>query len=81
MQSPSCDSSADCGARSAPAVSFARMKHEIELTINERQYRGGVEPRKLLTDFIRDDLGLAGTHAGSRLTHQRPFVWNGLSAC
>jgi len=23
-----------------------------------------VEPRKLLTDFLRDDLGLTGTHVG-----------------
>jgi carbon-monoxide dehydrogenase small subunit len=40
------------------------IKHQLELTINERQYRGEVEPRKLLTDFLRDDLGLTGTHVG-----------------
>jgi aerobic-type carbon monoxide dehydrogenase small subunit (CoxS/CutS family) len=40
------------------------MKHEINLTINHRRYRGEVEARKLLTDFIRDDLGLTGTHVG-----------------
>jgi carbon-monoxide dehydrogenase small subunit len=40
------------------------MKHEITVTINQRQYRGEVEPRKLLTDFLRDDLGLTGTHVG-----------------
>jgi aerobic-type carbon monoxide dehydrogenase small subunit (CoxS/CutS family) len=40
------------------------MKHEINLTINQRPYRGEVEARKLLTDFIRDDLGLTGTHVG-----------------
>jgi carbon-monoxide dehydrogenase small subunit len=39
-------------------------KHEIDVTINGCQYRGIVEPRKLLTDFIRDDLGLTGTHVG-----------------
>jgi carbon-monoxide dehydrogenase small subunit len=40
------------------------MKHEINVTINQRSYRGEVESRKLLTDFIRDDLGLTGTHVG-----------------
>jgi aerobic carbon-monoxide dehydrogenase small subunit len=39
-------------------------KHEISVTINGRQYRGDVEPRKLLTDFLRDDVGLTGTHVG-----------------
>jgi aerobic carbon-monoxide dehydrogenase small subunit len=39
-------------------------KREINVTINGRQYRGEAEPRKLLTDFLRDDLGLTGTHVG-----------------
>jgi carbon-monoxide dehydrogenase small subunit len=39
-------------------------KREVSVTINGRQYRGDVEPRKLLTDFLRDDLGLTGTHVG-----------------
>jgi carbon-monoxide dehydrogenase small subunit len=37
---------------------------KVRLTINGREYRGDVEPRKLLTDFLRDDLGLTGTHIG-----------------
>ncbi|MGH7926854.1 MAG: (2Fe-2S)-binding protein [Candidatus Binatia bacterium] len=37
---------------------------EINVTINGRQYSGNVEPRKLLTDYLRDDLGLTGTHVG-----------------
>ena len=37
---------------------------KISLTINGRGYRAEVEPRKLLVDFIRDDLGLTGTHVG-----------------
>ncbi len=37
---------------------------KIELQINGRRYRGEVEPRKLLSDFLRDDLGLTGTHVG-----------------
>ena len=34
------------------------------MTINGREYRGEAEPRKLLVDFIRDDLGPTGTHVG-----------------
>lgn len=37
---------------------------KISLTINGRVYRDEVEPRKLLVDFVRDDLGLTGTHVG-----------------
>ena len=37
---------------------------EITLTVNGRQYSGRAEPRKLLADFIREDLGLTGTHLG-----------------
>jgi carbon-monoxide dehydrogenase small subunit len=39
-------------------------RHEIKITVNGQEYRGAVEPRKLLTDFLRDDLGLTGTHVG-----------------
>lgn len=39
-------------------------KRKIDVTINGCHYQGDVEPRKLLTDFIRDDLGLTGTHVG-----------------
>jgi len=38
--------------------------HPVRLTVNGRVYSGQVEPRKLLTDFLRDDLGLTGTHVG-----------------
>jgi len=34
------------------------------MTINGKDYRGEVEPRLLLVDFIRDGLGLTGTHVG-----------------
>jgi carbon-monoxide dehydrogenase small subunit len=36
----------------------------IRMTVNSREYRGEVEPRLLLSDFIRDELGLTGTHVG-----------------
>jgi aerobic-type carbon monoxide dehydrogenase small subunit (CoxS/CutS family) len=39
-------------------------KQNISITINGREYRGAAAPRKLLVDFIRDDLGLTGTHVG-----------------
>ena len=37
---------------------------EIELTVNGRTVREAVEPRLLLTDFLRHRLGLTGTHVG-----------------
>ena len=37
---------------------------EIRLTVNGKSYEGRCEPRKLLVDFVREDLGLTGTHIG-----------------
>jgi aerobic carbon-monoxide dehydrogenase small subunit len=37
---------------------------DIRLTVNGAPRRGRCEPRKLLVDFLREDLGLTGTHAG-----------------
>jgi carbon-monoxide dehydrogenase small subunit len=39
-------------------------KHKISLTINGKKYENEVEARLLLSDFLRDDLGLTGTHVG-----------------
>lgn len=36
----------------------------ISLTINGLSYTREVEPRMLLTDFLRHELGLTGTHVG-----------------
>jgi carbon-monoxide dehydrogenase small subunit len=36
----------------------------IELTVNGKRYEGLVEPRLSLADFLRDHLGLTGTHLG-----------------
>jgi aerobic-type carbon monoxide dehydrogenase small subunit (CoxS/CutS family) len=36
----------------------------VELTVNGRVYREEVEPRLLLSDFLRHTLGLTGTHVG-----------------
>ena len=38
--------------------------HEIELTVNGTHYCRTVELRMLLSDFLRHELGLAGTHVG-----------------
>ena len=40
------------------------VKMEIVVTINGRKYAASVEPRLLLSDFIRDIIGLTGTHVG-----------------
>src|SRR5262245_49761294 len=36
----------------------------VRLKVNGVQHEGRCEPRKLLVDFIREDLGLTGTHVG-----------------
>lgn len=36
----------------------------ISVTVNGTQYERSVEPRLLLSDFLRHDLGLTGTHVG-----------------
>ena len=36
----------------------------ISLTVNGRPHVAEVEPRKLLVDFLREDLGLHGVHIG-----------------
>ena len=36
----------------------------VSMTINQKPHEGNVEPRALLVDFLRDDLGLTGTKIG-----------------
>ncbi len=36
----------------------------LTLTVNGTRYQRPVEPRLLLSDFLRQDLGLTGTHVG-----------------
>jgi carbon-monoxide dehydrogenase small subunit len=36
----------------------------VRVTVNGRRQEGTCEPRKLLVDFLREDLGLTGTHVG-----------------
>ena len=37
---------------------------DVTVTVNGVRFARRVEPRRLLTDFLRDDLGLTGTHVG-----------------
>jgi carbon-monoxide dehydrogenase small subunit len=38
--------------------------HTVRLTINGKQFERDVEPRTLLSDFLRHEIGLTGTHVG-----------------
>jgi aerobic carbon-monoxide dehydrogenase small subunit len=40
------------------------MKKAISINVNGVDHAGEVEPRLLLVDFLRDVLGLTGTHVG-----------------
>jgi len=42
---------------------------EIQVNVNGKLYRRRVPPRMLLVDFIRDELGLTGTHIGCDTGH------------
>jgi len=42
----------------------ASSRHTIEVTVNGRSYEREVEARTLLSDFLRYDLRLTGTHVG-----------------
>jgi carbon-monoxide dehydrogenase small subunit len=39
-------------------------EYQITVTVNGSRYERRVEPRLLLSDFLRHDLGLTGTHVG-----------------
>ncbi len=39
-------------------------KITINITVNGKQYEKEIPPRRLLSDFLRHDLGLTGTHVG-----------------
>jgi carbon-monoxide dehydrogenase small subunit len=36
----------------------------VELTVNQQRHVAEVEPRRLLSDFLREELALTGTHVG-----------------
>jgi aerobic carbon-monoxide dehydrogenase small subunit len=43
---------------------ISAMNQLVVVTVNGRNYQSSVEPRLLLSDFLRDTLGLTGTHVG-----------------
>ena len=42
----------------------AESRHRVALTLNGRESQGWAEPRMLLSDFLRHELGATGTHVG-----------------
>ena len=40
------------------------IRKDVSLTVNGRGVSASVPPRMTLVDFLRDELGLTGTHAG-----------------
>ncbi|MGN6674298.1 MAG: (2Fe-2S)-binding protein, partial [Thermomicrobiales bacterium] len=55
------------------------VKHAITVTVNGTAYTREVEPRLLLVHFIREELGLTGTHIGCDTTSCGACTvhWNG----
>jgi aerobic-type carbon monoxide dehydrogenase small subunit (CoxS/CutS family) len=43
---------------------MASDRHDIEVSVNGTTYRRSTDSRTLLSDFLRHDLRLAGTHVG-----------------
>jgi carbon-monoxide dehydrogenase small subunit len=43
---------------------MSKVMQSVQLTVNGTAYQRTVEPRMLLSDFLRQELGLAGTHVG-----------------
>lgn len=56
-------------------------KRKIKLTVNGIEMEGEAEPRTLLVHFIRDTLGLTGTHIGCDTGHCGccTIIMNGVS--
>lgn len=42
----------------------AQILHPVTIEVNGQSRRGHASPRMLLTDFLRHELGLTGTHVG-----------------
>jgi carbon-monoxide dehydrogenase small subunit len=45
-------------------MSETRQRVAVEITINDTCYKREVEPRMLLVEFVREEIGLTGTHIG-----------------
>ena len=53
-----------CKARASGARSRRQRRDQGDLTVNGTAHEAEVEPRPLLVYFLRDQLGLKGTHVG-----------------
>src|SRR4030067_3796143 len=51
-------------AQSPDQEKFMNGLYEVDLTVNGKNYQRQVDPRLLLSDFLRHELGLSGTHVG-----------------
>jgi carbon-monoxide dehydrogenase small subunit len=54
--------------RAASGKEVPHVTEQISLVVNGAQRQLGVEPRRLLVQVIREDLGLTGTHVGCDTT-------------
>jgi carbon-monoxide dehydrogenase small subunit len=57
-------------------------RHRIQVTVNGAPYERDVEARLTLADFLREDLGLTGTHLGCEhgVCGACTILWDGASA-
>lgn len=42
----------------------SKQRHSVQFTLNGKPVAGEAEPRMLLTDFLRHEIGATGTHVG-----------------
>src|SRR5690606_16696252 len=52
------------GRRATGGVRVSERLHEVSVTVNGALHRAEVPARRLLSDFLRHDLRLTGTHVG-----------------
>ncbi len=53
----------------SPPLPDFPSKLDVTVTVNGRPYTRTIEPRLLLVDFLRNELGLTGTHVGCDTTN------------
>ena len=64
QQSPTATTEKSRGGIVSSAAETANWSVPIQITVNGVEHTATVEPRTLLVYFLRDDLGLTGTHVG-----------------
>ena len=73
---------ARASARAAGAAEGDRVsRHRMQVTVNGVVHEREVEARRTLADFLRDDLGLTGTHLGCEhgVCGACTILWDGAS--